>query len=822
MTSPRIDENEFPESLREVFDQVSFLGRGGVGAVYRARDRVRDREVAVKVLYRELHPDILARMEREARVMQRLDHPGVVRVHDYGLTGGRPYLVMELVRGQDLSCLPETVDPLPLLREVARALDAIHAAGILHRDVKPTNILRTEEGRTVLADFGLAFEIDETRITRTGAMVGTLGYLSPEVLRGENPGPGDDWWAWGVTLYRILERRLPFDPGQVLAWSREGGVPEPGFERIQDPALQRLIRRCFHADPSRRPSSARAIEHLLVEGPEESGEARRGPRTLEDTLGESLGEHQAPSPGTVKRTPRWSLVLGGAVLVLLSLLALGSLSGKDPGKVPPDTRGAGPVPPSGRVPHPAEGIGQEQLSATVPGHSSHGSSQAERSAPIPSGIPAAVLAELEVLSWRFRDSAGREQEFRGQVPPDGWREVLSVDPADWGPLLSRFQSLLPFRTWLASGGRPEQVSDPDRGELRSVDEAFGDLGLPRPFFPFLYSGPSPQQVRIPEAWLKLVEGPTRLPERISGWRGTAFLCLLRAEARQARMLWQAENALSGGSVPPELPWDAMGGQEWISLRSSLFFQKGLWLQGSARRISGPWSRDLGELVHAFFQAAVRGLAEAPDSERHLWGWLFWRASEEVEWWPYSYLCQLSPTWILGHDPENAGEALLHYAVNKAQARLANEFPFLEEDHRRRARRVLGFAFEEGRREGADLPFLVEVAREAVELEVNVGLAGDVLERARKYQDLLLGRRATRLGSSILKRLLWAGRLREGQPDELETWEVRELIRRMRLEDILSRSPDERTLIVELLRWAEGRVGEERGHRSYPGGGRRGP
>lgn len=198
------------------------IGRGGMGTVWRAEDEVLGRQVALKQLHEPPHlsPDEVAtlyeRTRREARSAARVVHPNVVVVHDVAEEDGRPCIVMEYVPALTLGELLRDGRTVPA-EEAARiglgmiaALRAAHAAGVLHRDVKPGNVLLGTEGRVVLTDFGIATTVGTSTLTRTGEMVGSIDFMAPERIRGKKPGPASDLWSLGATLYQAVEGRPPF------------------------------------------------------------------------------------------------------------------------------------------------------------------------------------------------------------------------------------------------------------------------------------------------------------------------------------------------------------------------------------------------------------------------------------------------------------------------------------------------------------------------------------------------------------------------------------------------------------------------------------
>ncbi|WP_369240730.1 protein kinase [Streptomyces sp. R21] len=276
-------DNEQTEGVGRVlagrYRVVAQLGRGGMGVVWRAVDEVLGREVAVKELrtYTDAAAPELAdlglRMQREARAAARVRHPGVVAVHDVAEVDGRPLIVMELVDGPSLDdVLRErgTLDPREAASIGAKVMDALaaaHRAGVLHRDVKPGNILLDRSGRVVLTDFGIATMEDPgdgstTHLTRSGEIVGSLDYLAPERAQGNDPGPASDVWALGATLYAAVEGASPFR--RTSTWSTLTAIvveplPEPQRAGPLGPVLQQLM----HKQPDARPDADRA--RLLLE-----------------------------------------------------------------------------------------------------------------------------------------------------------------------------------------------------------------------------------------------------------------------------------------------------------------------------------------------------------------------------------------------------------------------------------------------------------------------------------------------------------------------------------------------------------------------------
>ncbi|MFI0779785.1 serine/threonine-protein kinase [Streptomyces sp. NPDC021212] len=249
------------------------LGHGGMGTVWRAHDQIVDREVAVKEPRVPAHvPDrerqtVYQRMEREVRAAARIDHPSVVTVHDVVVEDGRPWIVMELVRGDSLAdrLAEGTLDP----REAARiglavlgALSAAHAAGVLHRDVKPDNVLLGGDDRVVLTDFGIAQVEGEQGLTETGSFVGSPEFISPERVLGQRPGPASDLWSLGVVLYAAVEGMSPFRRSHTPATLQAVLSAEPQRPARAPDALGSITMRLLLKDPAMRPSEAETREAL--------------------------------------------------------------------------------------------------------------------------------------------------------------------------------------------------------------------------------------------------------------------------------------------------------------------------------------------------------------------------------------------------------------------------------------------------------------------------------------------------------------------------------------------------------------------------------
>ncbi|MFB4301641.1 serine/threonine-protein kinase [Actinomadura sp. NTSP31] len=291
------------------------IGRGGMGIVWKAHDRALERQVAMKRLQ---VPDDLAEEERgalkgrflrEARAAARLDHPAIINVHDVIEDDEGPWIVMQYVRGRSLEQIVRADGPLPAARAaqvgltLLDALDCAHKAGILHRDVKPANVLIADDGRVVLTDFGIAAVSNATAYTRTGRFVGTPVFMAPERFRSGTQGPASDLWSLGATLYMAVEGHPPFqaDELEVLIGRLLMG-DDPVF--VRSGALKPVLRGLLQRDPGKRWDSGRAAQGLRA-----VADGHAPTRTLTER--------------SILRKPEKGLLVTAILVVLLVLAGIG-------------------------------------------------------------------------------------------------------------------------------------------------------------------------------------------------------------------------------------------------------------------------------------------------------------------------------------------------------------------------------------------------------------------------------------------------------------------------------------------------------------------
>jgi eukaryotic-like serine/threonine-protein kinase len=252
------------------------LGSGGMALVYRARDEELDRPVAIKVLADNLAADDAFRQRflREARLAARLSHKNVTQVYDSGEADGRPYIVMEYVEGETVAELLARRGRLPpaeavqLVLQVCAGLEHAHRAGLVHRDIKPQNLLVSRDGTVKIVDFGIARSSHGTRLTETGSVLGTAAYLAPEQAAGEEVTAAADVYAVGIVLYELLAGRTPHTAEsltQFLARGHEQPIPALTELAPEVPdALEDVVMRCLARVPTYRPPSAEALAAELA------------------------------------------------------------------------------------------------------------------------------------------------------------------------------------------------------------------------------------------------------------------------------------------------------------------------------------------------------------------------------------------------------------------------------------------------------------------------------------------------------------------------------------------------------------------------------
>ncbi len=306
-----------------------------MGRVILATDRERDRLVALKIVHDLSGAAACERLIREADTLARVRHPRVVRLVDRGTSVGGPWLAMEYVEGEDLSRSPPA-DPVSTMLEVAEGLAAMHAVGLVHRDVKAQNIVASPDRGAVLVDLGLVRDPTRTPLTASGEAPGTPTHLAPEILRGGPASPASDWYAWGVCLYRMLEGTVPFPAPELAAYL--GGAPFPGLRYVKvaaDSGPGVLLALCLSDVPGERPAGPAAIREILAS-------PSRTTRVSGVTPLRTRVAHRPSRAAGVPLLPGLALALASALLVVT---VLGPAGSRPVGPEAPDGGGTGPEEP---------------------------------------------------------------------------------------------------------------------------------------------------------------------------------------------------------------------------------------------------------------------------------------------------------------------------------------------------------------------------------------------------------------------------------------------------------------------------------------------
>ena len=333
------------------------LGEGGMATVYRAFDTRLEREVAIKVIQREITgsrqaAELLRRFEREAKVLAQLDHPNIVKVFDYGEYEGSPYLVMQFVRGGVLRLEPGA--PLPydeaarLLAPVARALEYAHEHKLVHRDVKPSNILLSEKGEPLLSDFGIAKILDleeSAHLTGAGVGIGTPAYMSPEQGLGNPVDYRSDIYSLGVVFYQMVTGRIPFQadtPMAIVIKHINDPLPRPrDFAPHLPDEAERIIFKAMQKKPEGRYASISefrsALERLVERGQQKNGAAgpqsvpgstatARAPLPRPDLLPTAIHPGQSAPAVSTRRISPWLMGLAAlAAILVIAVLGFGAI-----------------------------------------------------------------------------------------------------------------------------------------------------------------------------------------------------------------------------------------------------------------------------------------------------------------------------------------------------------------------------------------------------------------------------------------------------------------------------------------------------------------
>ncbi|HEY7705622.1 MAG TPA: protein kinase [Gaiellaceae bacterium] len=322
------------------YELLELIGKGGMSSVWKAHDRLLDRQIAVKVLHPHFTDDeeYVERFRREARSVAQLSHPNIVTVIDRGEDAGRQFIVFEYVEGENLKQLVKRTGPMPvrdalvLALQMARALSFAHGRGLIHRDVKPQNVLLNADGQAKMTDFGIAREVDVQGVTITGTVLGTSEYIAPEQARGQQVDALTDVYSLGVVLYELLTGAVPYE-GETFVTVALKHVNEPTpdlLDRRPDvpPRVATAVERAMAKSPADRFQSMEELCHEL-----EACLADQDPRSEEATMIARRPVASAGRPQPRRRKRRlgvvWPVAAVLAVLAVAALAAWGALALRD-------------------------------------------------------------------------------------------------------------------------------------------------------------------------------------------------------------------------------------------------------------------------------------------------------------------------------------------------------------------------------------------------------------------------------------------------------------------------------------------------------------
>jgi serine/threonine protein kinase/PhoPQ-activated pathogenicity-related protein len=460
------------------------IAEGGFGEVFMGHDPRLKRDVAIKILhqYHASEPTRVARFLREARSAARLHHPGIVQVHDVVEAEGRLALVMEFVDGKTLDkhlrLHPDASlnDKLEMAAQIAETLDVAHKAGIVHRDVKPANVMVNEEGQVKLTDFSLARLLDNsmTQLTGDNNVLGTPAYMSPEQCEGLNAVPQSDLYALGVMIYEMATGSLPFEAENYLAIMRHHLDTPPTPIRLLKPTLpldlEALISRCLSKAPEDRPATgrelARALRIIATNLPEGSVDV-------------SGSDHTGTSSGGSDHAQA-----GGAPAARNTTLELKPQPTPNGQQLPPtfsDHFGSGVQPPSGHPPVPQTPHDQQPAAPSFSDHFGSDVQAPQIQPPVPQQPPQGQYAPQQPPSGQY---AGQQQPpsgpYPGQQPPSGQYAGQQQPPSGQHPVppTPHGQPQQPTpQPFLSPYGNGQQ---PPSGQYAGPQPPSGQYGAPQP------------------------------------------------------------------------------------------------------------------------------------------------------------------------------------------------------------------------------------------------------------------------------------------------------------------------------------------------------
>lgn len=651
---------DLPADLGARYQPLEEIGRGAFGRVLAARDTQLDRRVAIKAAPLSGKLEVRRRFEREGKVLGAIRHPNVVEVFDLTLTEDEGYLVMELLEGAPLSEGFGQRPPLDLMLEVAGGLQAAHDAGVLHRDLKPDNVFLTRSGRPVLVDFGFAYEPERTRMTEAGQVLGTIAYMAPELLDAGRPTTATDWYAWGATLYCVVEGRPPFGLEELLGAVRGEGLPAPTWRRCQDPRLRALVEACMAEDPAARPPDAGALDARgrgdAAVGPA-PGAATRESQLVPAQVSQQLGRISTGSL-TTRPAARWRPAAAALVVAGALGWALGPTSGPAPGDAAPTPEDPAPAGPRGDRP----------------------------------GVSlAAVLSTLDLAgAWLVNQHGEVTRDHQGALPP-GSQPLLDGDPHAWGPLLGAVPGLGAWARAVAQQD-PATFAPDERRALAAVDEHLERQGTLPVFAPLLEAGaphPLDPAAPLPEAPRRRRGAPLHPAYLARGWAPAAARALSDAARIEADLTTQFDSFATGrhpdhalhGLAPPTIV---------MTMNLNEYLEGYAWSPAQRAQIAA-WARAGTQRIRHGLACAVRALRVAPRAQRDALAVDLGERIARANGLLRTELCMTDPAQ-LGFDLElSAQEAYVAGSIMVTQAGVRKRAKRGAAAHVERTREVLALA-----------------------------------------------------------------------------------------------------------------------------------
>ncbi len=650
-TTSRKAAPPFPAGLTDRYQPIEVLGSGAMGSVFLARDLRHDREVAVKLIQGGNRFDAReARFRREATTLAAVHSPHVVALYDHGTVDEGPYLVMERIRGKPLDEAGEGFDPLEAMLQVATGLDAIHDQDLVHRDLKPANILWSQERGAVIVDFGLAYDPDRTRITRDAAVVGTLAYLCPVCTAMTTPRATGDWYAWGVTLYALREKRLPFLLPDLMEAFQGKALPPVAFRRLEPGSAEaRLIRRCLSQKIEDRPYSRASVERIL----EEAAGARGSVGETEEIVSGTKPGPALPGPGrTAGSEPGRGL--GRATLVGPAISGSGS---------------GAPIQGPGRAGSPqarlallaacllaaAFGLGVWSGPGAVPGPGKAGS--AGPGAGTGAGDPGSGPGGLG-----FDD--GFLVRAREVLTPERIA-TLDRDPDHWGTTLRSLRPVREIHEAVAEGLAGGSLDPRIRDGLRELDAGFRSLALPEPFGPLVEPEPEPEPLPRPALMEAPEYRPLGVPDKVGGWLGRGLTALDRAARLQVAADRELAAHREGDRPPPAYPQDLWDQRRSLPTGSLWDLARAVSARPPARTALAPVLRPGARaLAEAWF--ALGRAARAGGDDGELAALVLTVQSTRMSAWLYDGFLEADLGALLGGPPDTPAAALVHGWIDKVR------------------------------------------------------------------------------------------------------------------------------------------------------------